>query len=85
MLIVLLTVLQTGRKRRRIRRRRVLRLHGKGGDGGGSQGRIRRQTSIESQSWCYLVVESYPLGLPRGDRVLRVPAAGGVPPLDGGG
>jgi len=83
---ILLTVLQSSRKRRCwIRWRCVLGLHGKGGDGGGSQSGIRRQTSIESQSWCCLIVESYPLGLPRGDWVLRVPAADGVSPLDGGG
>lgn len=75
----------------RIRRRGIFRFDGERGYSGGPKRRIRRQTSIESQSWCCFIIEfQLFLGrcVVRGVRssrgVLRIPPAHGLPPSDRG-
>lgn len=73
---MIVTILKSSRKGwHRIRRRGILRFDGERNYGGGSKSRIRRQTRIESQSWCSFVVE-FQLFL--GRRVIRVRSPRGV-------
>lgn len=57
-LIMVVTVLKSSRQGwHRIRRRGIFRFDGERGYSGGPKRRIRRQTSIESQSWCCFIIE----------------------------
>ena len=57
-LIMVVTVLKSSRQGwHRIRRRGIFRFDGERGYSGGPKRRSRRQTSIESQSWCCFIIE----------------------------
>lgn len=85
-LLINITILKSSRKGwHRIRWRGIFRFDGERDYGGGPKGWIRRQTRIESQSWCSFIVE-FQLFLGRwivrirsSRRVLRVSPAHGFP------